>query len=311
MAGLIVKFQRLNKRLNQINELVQRVDDLQKAFGCVAAEVNRQNKSSGAGLQEYEFKVFSQWGEDGIIQYLIHQVEIRNKIFVEFGVQDYRESNTRFLLQNDNWSGLVIDASSESIERIKAEPIYFRNDLRAVCAFIDRENINDLLGSNGIKGDIGILSVDIDGNDYWVWEAINCVQPRIVICEYDSLLGDERKVTTPYDKNFVRLEAHYSFLYGGASIAAMEHLGRKKGYSLVGSNSAGNNLFFVRNDVVGKLKVLTPKEAYVRAKFRNSHDRQGNLSFLGFDDSLQVIKDLPLYDLEKNAVIKVSEIIKN
>ena len=108
-------------------------------------------------------------------------------------MQDYREANTRYLLQHDNWTHLIIDASKESIDAVTREPLYYRHALRSVCAFIDRDNINTLLRENGITGDIGLLSIDIDGNDYWIWEAIECISPRIVICEYDSLLGPTGK----------------------------------------------------------------------------------------------------------------------
>lgn len=308
MKTLITKAKRLKKRFDQINELVHRVDQLQQAVGRIEARLSLPSKAASNNLQDHEFKTYSQWGEDGIIQYLIHSVAIPNKVFIEFGVQDYRESNTRFLLQNNNWSGLILDSSREYVERIKAEPLYFRNNLRAVCAFIDRDNINNLLTDNGISGDIGLLSIDIDGMDYWVWEAITCISPRIVICEYDSLLGPQRAVVTPYNKSFDRLKAHYSFLYGGASIVALSILAKKKGYSLVGSNSNGVNAFFVRNDVLGSLKPLTPQEAYVKAQFRNSHDEQGEKTFLGFEDALRVIADLPLYDVEADRIVKIRDI---
>jgi len=116
--------------------------------------------------------VFSQWGEDGIIQYLISRLPWKIRFFVEFGVQDYSESNTRFLLVNDNWTGLVIDSSSESIKHIRSQEYYWKYDLTAVCDFVTIDNINKLIMGAGITGSIGILSIDIDGNDYWIWNAI-------------------------------------------------------------------------------------------------------------------------------------------
>lgn len=305
---MLARIKRVRKKLDQIRELVRRVDDLQKAVGRLELRMVSPGARLLQSIHEHEFKVFSQWGEDGIIQFLIHNVEIENKVFVEFGVQDYKESNTRFLLQNDNWSGLVMDASQEDIEAVRQDPLYYRHDLKAVRAFVDRENINGLLAGNGITGDIGLLSIDVDGMDYWVWQAINSVNPRIVICEYDSLLGPQRSVVTPYDKSFDRHKAHYSFLYGGASIRALHGLGRRKGYSIVGSNSAGNNLFFVRDDIMGSLKALTPEQAYVKARFRNSKDASGKLTFLGFRESLELIRDLPLHDVENNRMITVADI---
>ena len=125
-------------------------------------------------------KVFSQFGDDGIIQYLIQHLQVQPQSFVEFGVENYSEANTRFLLLNDNWRGLVLDGSEDSLEALRSEDIYWRHDLTAVAAFIDRDNINGLLARNGFSGRLGLLSIDIDGNDYWVWERIDCVTPSLV-----------------------------------------------------------------------------------------------------------------------------------
>lgn len=259
-------------------------------------------------LAESEFTVFSQWGEDGIIQYLIHNLAIENDTFVEFGVEAYLEANTRFLLINDNWKGLVIDGDPENVAFIKSDPVYWRHDLKVDCEFITRDNIDEILTRNGISGDIGLLSVDIDGNDYWVWDSIGVVSPRIVVCEYNSIWGDELAVTTPYDSAFVRTSAHYSNLYFGASIAALTGLAKAKGYSLVGSNKAGNNLFFVRNDLLGKIPLVTPGEAWVQSRFRESRDVSGQLSYLSFSERLELLADLPLVNLADGKQYKIGDL---
>jgi hypothetical protein len=250
-------------------------------------------------LQDNEFQVFSQWGEDGIIQMLLRHIEIPNKIFIEFGVENYTESNTRFLLINDNWAGLVIDGSPENISYIKQDSIYWQRNLKAVQAFIDQDNINKIIAENGIKGEIGILSIDIDGNDYWVWQAIDVVAPAIVIIEYNSRFGKDKAVTIPYNPSFVRSEAHYSMLYAGASLKALYNLGKAKGYSFVGCNSVGNNAFFVRQDLKPTaIKELTVAEGYIASQFRESRDEKGNLSYLSWDEGNKILSSLPLVDLE-------------
>jgi hypothetical protein len=289
--------------------LSKRIDDLQQAVGRI--EMRQLTLMNNHDIHGNEFKVSSQNGEDGIIQFILRKINIENKIFVEFGVHDYTESNTRFLLTNNGWSGLVIDGSSKNVERIKQDRIYWQHNLKVECAFIDKDNINDLILRNGISGDIGILSVDIDGNDYWVWNAIECINPRIVICEYNSLFGSNRKVTSIYDKNFVITNAHFSGLYWGASIAAFDYLAKKKGYSLVGSNTAGNNVFFVRKDVLGDFPTYTPEQAYVKSQFRISRDRDGNLTFLDFDAGLKIIENMPLYEVDTDKNIKVKDIKLN
>jgi len=295
--------------LNYLKSFRRRLERIQLALGRIELRQIQQMKIEK--LSDAEFQVFSQWGEDGIIQYLISKVPIENEIFVGFGVEDYTESNTRFLLQNNNWQGLVIDSSERNIEYIKRDPIYWRYNLKAECAFITAENINELLLRSGISGDIGLLSIDIDGNDYWVWEATDCISPSIVICEYNNLFGAKRKITIPYDANFQRTKAHFSNLYVGASIAALSYLAEKKGYSLVGSNKAGCNAFFVRKDLlsVSGLKPLKPEEAFVSAQYRESRDKKGNLTYLNREDALKLISDMPVIDLEIGKIVKIGDII--
>ena len=281
-----------------------RLDRIQQALGRVELRQLRNAQS----LREAEFQVSSQWGEDGIVQYLIARVRIERRIFVEFGVQNYREANTRFLLQHDNWAGLVIDGDAENINQLRSDPIFWRHNLKAECAFIDRENINHIFVRNGVSGDIGLLSIDIDGNDYWVWKAIDNIAPRIVITEYNGLFGPKARVTIPYIPDFQRTRAHYSNLYWGASLGALEMLANEKGYSLVGSNGAGNNAFFVRKDVLNGLPACTCEEAYVEPQFRESRSETGALTFLDRRAALKLLASMPVFDVARNDEIKIGEI---
>jgi hypothetical protein len=282
--------------MRRIDAIEARVERIQEALGRV--EARQLAGSRLASLQEAEFRTFSQWGEDGIIQHLVRSISIERKIFVEFGVEHYAEANTRFLLVKDNWAGLVIDGDPANVARLREDRIYWQHNLKAEAAFVSCENINDLLGNNGIDGDIGLLSIDIDGNDYWVWQAIEVVSPRIVVVEYNARYGAERAVTIPYDPMFVRSAAHPSMIYYGASLAALTKLGKRKGYSLVGCNSAGNNAFFVRVDCLTEgLRPLTPGEAFVAAKFREARDEQGQLSYLSPKQELALIESLPLVEV--------------
>ena len=280
--------------------------------GKILSEMNISKISDGKdsrNIQEYEFKVFSQNGEDGIIQYLINKIDIKNKIFIEFGVEDYTEANTRFLLVNNNWSGLIIDGDKEGMELIKKRDIAWRHDLRIVGEFITKDNINDLILSNGINGEIGILSVDVDGNDYWILDSIDCVSPQILICEYNSVFGKNKKITVPYEESFNRPEKHFSNLYWGASIRAFTELANSKGYDLVGSNSFGNNLFFVRHDCNTLGINLNSQEAYVKSKYRESRNKEGELSFISsHDEGVKLIGDMEVLDLEKNEIVKIKEL---
>ena len=259
-------------------------------------------------LEEVEFKVFSEWGEDGIIQYLINNVAIENKIFIEFGVSDYKESNTRFLLMNNLWKGLIIDSDKVFMDSVKNEEIYWRYDLTAVSSFITRENVNNIITDAGFKGKIGILSIDIDGNDFWVWEKINMVDPSIVICEYNSLFGNQNPISIPYDKDFFRTKAHFSNLYFGASLPALVQLAEKKGYDFVGSNSAGSNAFFVKKDLSGNLKKYIAKEGYRKSSNRQSRNKNGDLTFLDWEASKKIIEDMEVVNTESGQTIKLKEV---
>jgi hypothetical protein len=250
------------------------------------------------GLRAAEFTVFSQFGEDGILQFLVQRVPIEHDVFVEFGVEDYHESNTRFLLVHDNWRGLIIDGGRTHQEFLRGTGMRWRHHIDAVSAFIDRDNINGLIRSAGIEGDIGVLSVDIDGNDYWVLERIDVVSPRILIVEYNSTFGPEAAVTVPYDPGFVRGEQHPSWLYWGASLAALTRLADAKGYALVGGNRAGNNAFYVRRDVLGDLPEVSVGDAYAPSRFRESRGPDGELSYVSSHaDRLAIMAEMPVVDV--------------
>lgn len=289
-----------------INNNSANIEPMMILQGKIMAELNR-NKTS-TNIQDYEFKVTSQTGEDGIIQYLINKIQIKNKIFVEFGVENYTEANTRFLLQSDNWSGLIIDGSQEHMNSVMNSDLGWKYDLKTVASFITRDNINDIIKGAGIEGEIGILSVDIDGNDYWVLDAINCVNPQILIVEYNSLFGPNAKITIPYDENFVRTNKHYSNLYYGASISALTELATKKGYSLVSSNKFGNNLFFVRQEYQSLFAKISPQEAYVKSKFKESRDEKGHLTYLSHVDGLKLIKEKHVIDITSGENLKIKDV---
>lgn len=256
-------------------------------------------------LKEVEFQVFSQFGDDGIIQYLINKLKISREIFIELGVGDYKESNTRFLLMNNNWSGLVVDSSLENIQRLTKENIFWRYDLKALPIFITRKNVNKVIKTQGFNGEIGLLHIDLDGNDYWIWKEITVIKPVIVILEYNSVFGTKRPITIPYKENFRRTVAHYSNLYWGSSLPALCLLSKRKGYVFIGCNSAGNNAYFVRKDSLGRLKSLKPKEGYIESKYRESRDKESKLTYLSGKERLKAIKGLPIYNINTNKVEKL------
>lgn len=271
-------------------------------IGRLLSETVKSKKKIDS-LSEVEFKVFSQWGDDGIIQWLVHNLDIPNKTFVEFGVENYRESNTRFLMMNNNWSGLVMDSSKWNVAQIINSEYFWQYNLVANTAFITAENINTLLSSSHLENEVGILHIDLDGNEYWIWKEIQMISPIVVILEYNSLFGIDRAITIPYNQNFNRTKAHYSNLYFGASLLALQQLSESKGYSFIGCNSAGNNAYFVRKDKLNdKVREIPLKKGYIVSKFRDSRNRDGKLTYLSGLSREKIIKSMPVYNIDTNQI---------
>lgn len=286
---------RVRRKLRQLNRLDE-LDHVRQALGRIE---KRQVLGPGPNsLARYEFRVYSQAGEDGIIQFLVNTVRIPRRVFVEFGVEDYREANTRFLALNDHWSGLVMDADAANVQAIHGDPGFWRLNVDAVQAFITRENINSLLQSHGVTGEIGLLSIDIDGNDYWVWEAIDVIHPAVVVIEYNYRFGRERAVAVPYSPAFARGAAHPSGIYFGASLKALYQLGLRKGYAFVGCNQFGVNAFFVRRDLMtDAVQPVTHEEGYVEGSFREAFGGETR-SYIDHAEEARLISDLPLVELD-------------
>jgi len=285
------------------------VDILKNAIGHLCVQDLKRRKDSIQTINDAEFRIYSQWGEDGIIFYLIESIPIKNKFFVEFGVENYEESNTRFLLTYYNWSGLIIDSNVSYIKQIKSSEIYWRYDLKAINAFITRDNINEILKKNIPYEDIGLLSIDIDGMDYWIWEKIDVIKPRILVCEYNALFGYKKAIVVPYREDFDRFKEHYSGLYFGASLKALVNLAKKKGYIFVGCNKNGNDAFFIIDDIKGSLKEVSLEEGYKPILARQSRDKSGNLNYISGIEQIDLIKDLEVYDLEREIIVSISEIL--
>ncbi len=199
---------------------------------------------------------------------------------------------------SSDWQGFVIDGSTESIQRLQNSPFYWKHDLQSLAAFIDKENINELLKKSGFDRDLGILSVDIDGNDYHILNAIKVFDPRIIINEFNPCFGKDRAITVPYDPLFYRTEKHHSNLYFGASIKALEFTLQEKGYTLVGTGMMGGNAYFVRNDLMtDKLSMLSDNAISFNGHYRESRDISGNLNYLRGEERLEAIKGLPVLNV--------------
>jgi hypothetical protein len=198
-------------------------------------------------LAETGFRCFSQFEEDGKLLFIFAALGVTRGTFVDVGAGDGIMSNCANLAVNFGWRGLFIDGSAENVARGKTFYREHRDTStdppRFIEARVTRENINDLVRGEGFEGDIDLLSIDIDGNDFWVWEALECVAPKVVIVETHVEFGD-RSIVVPYDPDYSYPGRHP--FYHGASPVAMTKPAASKGYRLVGANSYGFNLIYLR-----------------------------------------------------------------
>jgi hypothetical protein len=273
--------------------LERHVDRVLHSVG--AAEARRVLASSPASLQAAEFKVFSQWNEDGILQFLASRVPIERRSFVEIGVGGYAESNTRFLASHSNWDGVAIDRSTAHVDFIRDRELDWRFGVRGVTAFVTRDTVNRVIADAGYEGDIGLLSIDVDGQDYWLLKAVDVISPRILVVEYNATFGTEKAVTVPFDADFDMFAAHPSGIYFGASLPALVELAHDRGYEFVGCESHGANAFFVRRDVAAAVPSLSAVEGFAPSQFRMSRDASGELDLMAdVAAKLRRIRDMPL-----------------
>lgn len=213
-------------------------------------------------IKETGYSVFSQFEEDGKLIYILSKIGVKHELFIDIGSDDGINSNCANLALNLQWRGLFIDANPRSIARgeyfYKRYPNPYGNKPTFRCSKVSRENINDIISSAGYSGAVDLLSIDIDGNDYWIWDAISVVTPRIVIVETHINFG-ERDIVVPYDPNYIFPGKHPD--YHGASAEAMIKLGRKKGYRLIGANNLGFNFIFLKNEEgIGEFPEVAFKE---------------------------------------------------
>jgi hypothetical protein len=198
-------------------------------------------------LINYEEQIFSQNGEDGIVAEIFNRIGVTNKIFVELGVGDGLENNTVYLLLK-NWSGYWIEGNKHYVRKIKKGFSRLINSKKMIVKnnFIKKETINHTLKEMGVPDKFDLLSIDIDGNDYWILESMRPFKPRLIIVEYNASLGKEIIYLPDYDPNYVWDKSNFM----GASLAKINDLLEKRGYKLVACNLTGANAFFVRGDLI-------------------------------------------------------------
>lgn len=303
-------FRRVKRKLKNSIFLIRQILQLDRTLvlqGQVRAEQilarGKLEKLSDAG-----FGVFAQTDEDGILSWLVDRIGCKHETFIEFGVHDYRESNTRYLLLTRNWCGLVMDGDEKNIEAIHSDDVGYMRDLLAVPAFITRDNIADLIRSADFSERVGILSVDIDGVDYWVLERIE-IEADIIVVEYNDFLGDV-PVTVPYSPSFSRWLASPHATYWGASLAAFRHLLEGRGYVFVGTNLIGINAFFVHSDHADSIKEHLESVVIHPCTTRDARDSSGRISFQPYRAFAAEVADKPLIRVDTGETIKLGDVCR-
>jgi hypothetical protein len=206
-----------------------------------------------ADLRNFEARVYSQNGEDGILTEIFRRIGVSNRFFVEFGAETGQQCNCARLALQAGWQGLFLEADPRFFAALE-QRYAKRSGVRCVRAMVTSKNIEQLLATHNVPAKFDLLSIDIDGNDYWVWASIRRWQPRVVVIEYNSGKG-------PEERWVMEEEPAYRWngtTYFGASLASLTALARQKGYTLVATNSTGVNAFFVRDDLVNAGRFLDP-----------------------------------------------------
>ncbi len=198
-------------------------------------------------LIKYGYKVYSQFDQDGILNEIFKRLGIEKGCLVDFGVEKGVENNSLNLLIN-GWKGYWMDGSIKNIKKInKTHNCLIQNGmLKIKNAFITKDNIELLFKELNVPRDLDLLLIDIDGNDYYVWEAIKNYNPKVVGIEYNSTFNAENKWIMNYNPKHIWDKSNYY----GASLKSLELLAQKKGYDLVACNITGDDAFFVRKDLV-------------------------------------------------------------
>lgn len=210
-------------------------------------------------LNAYEARHSSQNGEDGILRELFRRLGVDEGFFVEFGVGDGSECNGAALLSR-GWRGLMIEGDPRAFAALRAR--YANAPLDCVEAWVTAENLAAILQEHGVPIEPDLLSIDVDGNDYWLWQSLAAFRPRIVAIEYNaSRPPPERWVMAYAPDHRWRGDGYY-----GASLAALETLGTRLGYALLGTDRHGVNAFFVRDDLLACVRFSrrTARRAYHR-----------------------------------------------
>ena len=310
---------KIKERINYFVTNLLRRNDAQSKFMLGSIFLNEAQKKYDLvkNLQEVEYKVFSQTGEDGIIDFLFSKLNISNCKFVEIGVGDYSEANTRYIYEKSFSKGLIIDIEKDFKKKVSKNINLWKGLLDVENIGINSENINEILDKHHLNENLDLFSIDIDGIDYWIIEQLKAKISKLFVLEYNPTFGHNLEITVPNDKNFNRFKSHYSGCYYGASLKAMISMMKTKSYDFIGTNKLNFNAFFVADELSHKFQNLKQNlkdlDNYTSIKIRDSKNKNGELNFLNRKNRLEQIGDLEVIDVSQNEKkkYKINEIISN
>lgn len=277
---------------------------------------NRKIYNKVKNIQDMELKVFSQNGEDGIIDFLLSKLNLipRSTNFIEIGVGDYRESNTRFIYNQFHPKGLIIDCIDNMEAKVKPHVNMWKGDLRICNTQINSKNINEIL-KNNCEYEIDLFSLDIDSVDYWIIKELRNNISKIFVAEFNPVFGPDLKVTVPNIDGFDRTKYHYSNLCYGMSLRALIELMKEKNYYFIGTNLQKMNAFFISKDFSKKDYFenleISSLEVYTDSNIRDSRDKNHNLNYLSGQKKIREIEDCEVINLtdNENNLVKIKELI--
>ena len=305
-------------------KMITKFKDILRAFLLTSNEKNifltgsshlslaKFNYDKITNLDEVDFKIFSQFGEDGILDFLFFKLNIKKPKFLEIGIGDYRECNTRYIYERNPCKGMVIDRNKDLKKKVLRNVKLWRGDLTIVEELVTSKNILDIIDKNNFFQNLDLFSLDIDGNDYWVLKALPEKFSKIVVMEYNALFGPNLEITTPNLENFDRGKYHYSHLCYGASLKALIKLMIEKKFIFIGTNIACNNAFFLNENEINKLNLTLPNienlKKYTKSYIRDSRSAGGKLNYLPYAEKLKTIGNCEVVDVSqkkhKNILLK-------
>lgn len=283
-------------------------------LGEAAIHSQRAARPSFRDLFDAEVRVFSQWGEDGILDFICDAVELPRPRCLEIGAGNFTQCNTRWLAEARNASVVAVDAREDLVPTIEGLAVSWRSTVIPLQRWVSASNAHDIAGDAIAQlGGIDLISLDVDGIDYWILKAMDLGAVTVVVVEYNALFGVVRPVSVPDAVRFDRTRAHWSNLYYGASLLAFIRLLEPRGFTFVGTNRPGTNAFFVAAARLDHWPLTVPESTpealarYVDLRVRESRDEHGHLTRRSPADVARLLAPLPLVDTVSGRALSVAD----